>query len=251
MSHALWPSRTSIERSGWLSPVQRIGEYKSFAAIVLKPQAELDIVSKWLNFCLEHHGETCDPIDRRSIPALRVVDCDAGLVVSAEPGCKYLAMSYVWGSSPSEELKDGESLLADSTPTLIKDAISATKMLGYRYLWIDKYCIPQEDGKERHSQIQQMDLVYRKAQATIIAIASPDPSYGLSSLENRERAPSVTIRIGNELHAYVPSHPTAEVYGSVWNSRGWTHQETILSRRRIFFCKYQIYFECAGMRCHD
>ncbi|CZR63805.1 uncharacterized protein PAC_13702 [Phialocephala subalpina] len=251
MTHALWPSRTSIERSGWLSPAQRTGEEQRFAARVLKSQADLDIVSRWLNFCLENHGETCEPTDTRPIPDLHVVDCNTGLVIPAEPGCKYLAMSYVWGTAPSTELADGESLLATSTPILIRDALSATKRMGYRYLWIDRYCIPQEDGKERHSQIQQMDLVYSRAQATIIAISSPHPSHGLPGVGSKERAPSVTINIGNELHSYVPPHPTAEVYGSVWNSRGWTHQETILSRRRIFFCKHQIYFECAGMRCHD
>ena len=251
MSHALWPSRTSIERSGWLSPAQKAGEEQRFAARVLESQADLGTVRRWLEFCLDHHGETCEPTDTRPIPDLHVVDCNTGLVVSAESGCKYLAMSYVWGTAPSKELKAGESLLAGSTPILIRDALSATKRMGYRYLWIDRYCIPQEEGKERHSQIQQMDLVYSKAQATIIAISSPDPNHGLPGVGSRERASSVRIHIGNELHAYVPPHPTAEVYGSVWNSRGWTHQETILSRRRIFFCKHQIYFECAGMRCHE
>ncbi|KAF8862670.1 HET-domain-containing protein, partial [Acephala macrosclerotiorum] len=244
MSHALWSSRTSIERSGWLSPAQRTGEERSFVARVLKSQSDLETVRRWLGFCLENHGENCEPIDTRPIPDLHVVDCNTGLIVSAEPGCKYLAMSYVWGTTPSKELEDGESLLATSTPVLVRDAISATKRMGYRYLWVDRYCIPQEDGRERRSQIQQMDLVYSKAQATIIAVSSPDPSYGLPGVGSKERASSVTINIGNELHAYVPPHPTAEIYGSVWNSRGWTHQETILSRRRIFFCKHQIYFEC-------
>jgi len=251
MSHALWPSRTSVERSGWLSPAQGTLPERRFEAMVLKSQVDLNSVRRWLDFCLEHHSETCEPIDTRPIPSLQVVDCNTGLVVPAERGCKYLAMSYVWGSAPSKELEDGENLLAASTPVLIQDAISATKGMGYQYLWIDRYCIPQQEGKERHSQIQQMDLVYSKAQATIIAISSPDPSHGLPGLKSRDRAPSVTINIGNELHTYVPPHPTAEVYGSVWNSRGWTHQETILSRRRIFFCKHQIYFECSGMRCYD
>ncbi|KAE9363328.1 HET-domain-containing protein [Stipitochalara longipes BDJ] len=251
MSHALWPSRTSIERSGWLSPVQKAREERGFAALTLKSQTDMDSVKRWLDFCLKNHGETCEPIDMRPIPNLRVVDCTTGLIIPAEPGCKYLAMSYVWGSVPSKELENGENLFSENTPILIRDALSATKLIGYRYLWIDRYCIPQEDGKERHSQIQQMDLVYSKAQSTIIAISSPDPSHGLPGIGGRKRATPVTINISNELHAYVPPHPSAEIYGSVWNSRGWTHQETILSRRRIFFCKQQIYFECSGMRCHD
>lgn len=253
MSHDLWPSRTSIQRSGWLSPAFKTGEEKRFAATTIKYQADFGIVRTWLEFCLKNHGDTCELIDLRPIPALQVVDCDTGLIISAKRGCKYLAFSYVWGKAQSEEPTIGGEfhLLAEGTPILIQDAISATKRLGYQYLWIDRYCIPQKDGEERHSQIQQMDLVYSKAQATIIAIASPDPSHGLPGIGSRYRAPSVMVKIEKELHVYVPPHPTREIYGSVWNSRGWTHQETILSRRRIFFCKNQIYFECAGMHCHD
>lgn len=94
-------------------------------------------------------------------------------------------------------------------------------------------------------------MVYSKAQATIFAISSRNPNHGLPGVGEKARAASVTINIGDEMHVYVPPHPMAEICGSVWNNRGWTHQETILSRRRIFFCKHQIYFECAGMRCYD
>jgi hypothetical protein len=84
-----------------------------------------------------------------------------------------------------------------------------------------------------------MDLVYSKAQATIIAAASGDPTIGLSGVESKLRSPSITMKIGEELYAYVPPDPSREILPSAWNSRGWTHQETILSRRRIFFCSNQ------------
>ena len=143
------------------------------------------------------------------------------------------------------------NLLVESTPILIRDAIATTKRLGHQYLWIDRYCIPQQEGEESRSQIQQMDLIYSKALATIIAIASPDPSHGLPGVGSRTCDRSDMVKIGNELHSYVPPHPGRETTSSMWNTRGWTHQETILSRRRIFFCRNQIYFECAGMQCHD
>jgi len=253
MFHNLWESRTAIQRSGWISPAQGTAAEKRFSAAIIKQEADFDVIKKWLDFCLKHHRENCEPVDLRPIHALQVVDCDTGLIITAEPGCKYLALSYVWGQTPSEEPQSGEeiNLLGKDTPNLIKDAMAVTKRLRYQYLWVDRYCIPQQDNEERHSQIQQMDLVYSKAQATIIAIASVDPSHGLPGVGSRSRAPSVTINVGNNAYAYVPPDPTKEILSSAWNSRGWTHQETILSRRRIFFCNHQVYFECAGMRCYD
>ena len=50
MSHALWPSRTSIERSGWLSPAQKADEETRFGARVLESQADLETVRRWLEF---------------------------------------------------------------------------------------------------------------------------------------------------------------------------------------------------------
>jgi hypothetical protein len=39
---------------------------------------------------------------------------------------------------------------------------------------------------------------------------------------------------------------------SVWNERGWTHQEGILSKRSLIFTTHQVYFHCrAGSQCED
>jgi hypothetical protein len=52
--------------------------------------------------------------------------------------CQYVALSYVWGDlEPGPSVEHG--ILPAQLPRTIEDSILATRLLGYRYLWIDKY----------------------------------------------------------------------------------------------------------------
>ncbi|KAK1963537.1 HET-domain-containing protein, partial [Colletotrichum sublineola] len=64
-------------------------------------------------------------------------------------------------------------------PPVIQDAMRATIKLGFRYIWIDRYCIWQDDSTHKMSQVERMDQIYGDAQLSIIAIGAKDPSYGL------------------------------------------------------------------------
>lgn len=99
-------------------------------------------------------------------------------------------------------------------PQTIEDAILTAKNLSYDYLWVDRYCIPQEDNEERRQQIYQMNLVYNRAQATIIAAAGDEPNFGLPGVSKRLRAPSVSAIIGNTSYVSVPPDPAHEIQGS-------------------------------------
>jgi hypothetical protein len=98
-------------------------------------------------------------------------------VVVAPQRCWYLALSYVWGNQKPSVVQIGEKL--PSLPRTIQDAITATLKLGFRYLWVDMYCIKQDNLNHVGDQIRHMDLVYRRAQATIIAAAGENPDFGL------------------------------------------------------------------------
>ncbi|KAF1831034.1 HET-domain-containing protein [Decorospora gaudefroyi] len=41
--------------------------------------------------------------------------------------------------------------------------------------------------------------------------------------------------------------PRVTIKNSVWNTRGWTYQEGVLSKRRLVFTEEQVYWECCGM----
>lgn len=68
---------------------------------------------------------------------------------------------------------------------LIRDAITVTLRLGYRYLWVDRYCTLKSDPKAFSSQLQAMNTVCEKAQVAIVAAACDDTTSGLPGVSDR------------------------------------------------------------------
>jgi hypothetical protein len=58
----------------------------------------------------------------------------------------------------------------DGLPLVVEDAICVCNEIGIEYLWVDRYCIPQDPDVARH-QIANMDSVYAGSALTIIAAA--------------------------------------------------------------------------------
>jgi hypothetical protein len=85
-------------------------------------------------------------------------------------------------------------------------------------------------------------LSRRGLELTIIAAAGSDPHYGLPGV-SRTRNVQTTFTVAN--HVFVAMEdPGLEIRTSHWNTRGWTYQEALLSRRRLVFTDTQIYFQC-------
>ncbi|KAI1195510.1 heterokaryon incompatibility protein-domain-containing protein [Nemania serpens] len=108
------------------------------------------------------------------IKDLQLIDCTTRLVRPAADGDRYVALSYVWGefNAPSNcntQHVFSSRKLPVALPKVIDDAISVTRNLGYSFLWVDKYCIDQDDANSKHDQIRQMDLIYERAELTIIS----------------------------------------------------------------------------------
>jgi len=207
-------------------------------------------IQSWIEYCQDNHGKVCPSTPRTTIRNLKLLDCVSHDVVDARGpySHKYAALSYVWGQSASaQEVPFGSN--SNALPLTVKDAVAVARALGYRYLWIDRYCIPQSDSEEKQIQIAQMDTIYANAEVTIIAAAGNGPSYGLPGVSCRERKQQLSIKIGDlAIRSTLPDGRYA-VEESRWNERGWTYQEAILSRRRLVFTDYQVYFQCNGMHC--
>jgi hypothetical protein len=92
-------------------------------------------VKSWVRHCHEHHGSDCEPEPVASLQKLRLVDYLSKIVVSAPLDCQFVALSYVWGGDLAGDV--GAQLM--NLPLTIEDALTMTKILGYRYLWVDRY----------------------------------------------------------------------------------------------------------------
>lgn len=216
----------------------------------LDPAAvDFQIIRHWYQFCATHHALLCSLRHADSIPDLRVIDCLSQKIVSGL-WLRYAALSYVW--SDSREIEDGvtsNKSLPSNIPAVIEDAITLSIKLGLRYLWVDRYCIPQDNLQQRLKQIKHMDLVYKSAEITIIAAAGCDPLYGLPGVGSRPRIPQPAVKVQDKLLVSSLPNPMEEIKTSKWMKRAWTYQEGILSRRRVIFTPRQVYFECRTMHC--
>ncbi|QIW97418.1 hypothetical protein AMS68_002936 [Peltaster fructicola] len=205
--------------------------------------ADFEVIKGWLSYCDDHHGSACSDKDIGLAPYFRLIDCRYRRVVSISDFTRYVALSYRWGLPGGEPAGDGT--LPPDVPETIQDAIQVTLRIGERYLWVDRYCVYQDDaeGVKKQAQILSMDQVYRGAYATIIAVCD-DPKLGLPGGGRIPRFEQPKISRGGRTLVSTLANPTAEITSSVWMTRGWTFQEGLLSSRRLFFTRQQVYFEC-------
>ena len=139
--------------------------------------------------------------------------------------------------------------LPNDIPLTIRDAIQVTKALGYRFLWVDKYCIDQSSETEKQQQCSRMGDIYAGSQVTVFALGS-DSNYGLPGVSSRPRFwQRQCTTIGKYDFISTMPDPHISINQSKWSTRGWTYQEGLFSARRLFFTDYQAYFECNAMNC--
>lgn len=173
---------------------------------------------------------------------LLVIDCSTRTIVLIDETKEYVTLSYVWGAAPATSSGETEvnAALAQLPPT-VEDSLIVCLELGHRYLWVDRYCIPQDDQAQRHLLIQRMDTIYANSVVTIVACAGSDPQHGLPGV-TRPRQGLPRLHLGGS--GYLQMIPSArDIERSTWTRRAWTYQETLLSQRRLYFTDSQVYLE--------
>ncbi|OHE99786.1 hypothetical protein CORC01_04922 [Colletotrichum orchidophilum] len=247
-------SLVSIASTAVLEPPHSLLDCPMQGRVLREEGIDYGLVRSWIHLC-EHHHDTCRTSpDWQTLPHFKLIDCESRRIINADPGkrYRYVALSYVWGVAPPDQYT--YPCLPDNLPPVIQDAMGATTKLGFRYLWIDRYCIWQDDATHKMSQVERMDQIYGDAELTIIAIGAKDPSYGLPglSLGRTQHAPT-TKTIGRQKIVTKFSHQWQldQISRSKWATRGWTFQETCLSRRRLYFSNYEVSFECHDMMCFE
>ena len=68
-----------------------------------------------------------------------MIDCENRTVIEAPPGCRYAALSYVWGDTQADEDDISDGMPLKSAPLVIEDSMAATLALGLRFLWVDRH----------------------------------------------------------------------------------------------------------------
>ncbi|KAF2186709.1 HET-domain-containing protein [Zopfia rhizophila CBS 207.26] len=228
-------------------------------------QPEVDVegdCKRWLVNCFEHHGQLCDEPSWRnelqppSGPHFRLIDVNGMRVVqkdmvnlSQHNKPRYAALSYVWGAAGKQclnlhvrNLEDLSSQLEGQALPMaktIRDAIEVTRRMELQYLWVDSLCIIQHDDRgednpdARASQIEQMDRIFGHAAITIVAADGLDAEAGLPGISSR----AIRNQIAREVQPNVNVLLAVQynnTYGK-WDTRAWTLQEKLLSKRMLIF----------------
>lgn len=130
------------------------------------------------------------------------------------------------------------SLPASDFPATIQDSMSVCRELGYRYLWVDRLCIPQDAYEVKRHQINAMDKIYAFSHLTIVAASGQGARDGLAGVSHPRKHHHIILNWeGLELKAPFPT--VQEILStSKWNTRGWTFQEGICASNLLYLTEY-------------
>ena len=206
--------------------------------------------SNGLEFCRKNH-KSC-ALKSQHVSGLKLIDCKTYSLVPSSPGLQYVALSYIWGQGNAAQIdRETSTILASTLPPVISDVVQVTTTLGFQYLWVDQYCIDQDDPTSKHEQLNQMDLIYHNAELTIVAAAGNNQGHGLPGIDSRPRTVQRVARAGRYKIIETLADPDYKIRDSTWFTRAWTFQEGLLCRRSLVFTDDQLYYECSAMNCHE
>ena len=204
---------------------------------------------------------------------------------------EYIALSYRWGTQ--NNLKTTKKTLGDhqkgisvkSLPKTLRDAVTVTRRLSIRYLWIDSLCIIQDDTTDWATEAAHMGDIFMNSAFTIAAhaaghandgfleqaLARPEPipvgghrnggSYDVETAayaafqqtetntreKGRDEEDQISPLESEAFFVTESSQSRGHLDNSELSSRGWVLQERILSQKTIHFCRDGvIYLETEG-----
>jgi hypothetical protein len=214
------------------------------------------LLDRCINTCLDAHTFCQQDYDENLIPT-RLIDigsdsCPRIKVIntvntpqSSRKVMRYIALSHRWGTSKFFTLKESNILQCsqeidlDALPQTFKDTVDVSRLLGYRYVWIDSLCIVRDSTADWERESATMGQVYRNSIFNIAASESDGPRYGLfKKQEPSHLAPFEisfqTSQFKDSYICYIDScyHTQNE---TLLSTRGWVLQERLLSPRTIHF----------------
>ena len=249
LSSREWRPWLGSETTGLVLPLYQPVNASCSQGVILSPQKiDFEMVQGWISKCQAGHSHCSRSIPDPGVHPQRLLDCLTRKVVQTLGPAKYAALSYVWGSpqatsSSDVKYKVGETLW--KLPQTIEDAITVTKSLNLRYLWVDRLCIPQDDKANFHLELKSMALIFESAQLTIIAGHGNGANDGLPGVGSLARSEQTYVQVGIHGFVYFDTPLEAVMKESKYITRAWTYQEERSSIRRLYFTGRQVYYECS------
>ncbi|KAK4096829.1 HET-domain-containing protein [Parathielavia hyrcaniae] len=225
--------------------------------------------------CLESH-EHCPEASLTTVLPDRVVDCCSDphnpriTLTNGDQRGPYLALSYVWGAqqpmTTTSNIDDyvSRGIPLSIFPQTIRNAISATRSLGQRYLWVDALCILQDSDADKARQLGEMRRIYRDSHLTLNAACASSTWEGFLAKQRPQRIPTARVPFRDRDHGGGPGAAAAGVVclarrmdtdsgdasRTYWDDlepiayRGWTLQEKLLPPRSLVYASDTLRYHC-------
>jgi Heterokaryon incompatibility protein (HET) len=201
-------------------------------------------VRLWVEDCRGH--PECGNLNRSTKNPTRLIhivsDSEVQLLNTREMELiDYSALSYCWGGQASgRTLRENAERRASylqirNLPQTIQDAITLTKGVGLRYIWVDSVCIVQDNAEDWARESALMQEVYSNASFTICASSAAKADAGLFGERTAWKYPAKPCKFGSFWVSILEFPFNDVVNRSTWSSRAWTLQEERLSPRLLYW----------------
>ncbi|KAK0757329.1 hypothetical protein N5P37_010050 [Trichoderma harzianum] len=133
--------RALIQQSGYAA-LRQLNQQQAvpLSLKVIPPVFELAKFQNWFGYCNKNHRLLCRS-PKSHLCGTRVIDCQEQSITEHKPGMPYVALSYVWGQPQAQKAVNDGKRLPTQLSLLIRDAMAVTQAMGFRYLWVDRYCM--------------------------------------------------------------------------------------------------------------
>jgi hypothetical protein len=213
------------------------------------------LIKDWIKECENYHQDDVSILAPRYKHPVEIILIDIldQKLVRASSSWRFLTISYVWGKAALEttttanrRAREQQGALSKvNLPQLILDAMLLVSQLGERYLWVDCLCIEQDNLSQKHSQVSQMDVIYSQSLLTLVTLSSEDAGSFLPGIREGTRSFFKAKKYVFNRYIYAIYPRLLELSeATVYESRGWTFQERLLSRRCLFFTNCDMYYTC-------
>ncbi|CAF9929904.1 hypothetical protein IMSHALPRED_008034 [Imshaugia aleurites] len=223
---------------------------------------DIERISEWIKSCDTTHGkchcQIFNPGESFPNRDMYLISVSRNCLVKANSGNRYVALSYVWGAESRQfrtlranvtSLRSEGSLsnteVQDHLPDTIKRAMHFTSLLGLDLLWVDLLCIVQDEPVHTATQINNMASIYSNSYLTLCAADGIDANTGLLGVPQCSESRNIHQDTLAFTDGLVTSKWVRWMYGgSVYDERGWTFQEKVLSRRILSFTNHGLEWRC-------
>jgi hypothetical protein len=234
----------------------------------------MESILTWIERCSTGHS-VCQKNSRNGAMPTRLLDVSSDavrLTRSVKPQ-EYIALSHSWGKKESRiqpmptSTADNISKRERDIPweeltKSFQDAVSITRRLGLRYLWIDSLCIIQDSAEDWAAEASRMSSIYENAHLVLSATRSRSGDDGLFSqrrpsyaiLDDDGKATNISVKQKIEHRDFAAAYPATFETMPLFD-RAWAFQERLLATRIVHYtereliweCKERLWCECQGI----